>query len=249
MAGKVALHPLPSGLPALSVATAGETMLALDSGNALFFSGDAGAHWKRVRAAWEGRTVKVALAAPPASPAEQPVAVNRSAFGGGLQARMSAASATAATAQSAAGSGATLTGQVTDPTGAAIPGAAVTVTNKATAATVTVKADAAGRYFTGGLAAGAYRIDATARGFSRQELNLTLAASQQGRADLKLQVGQMSETVTVSSAPPRIETENSSLSTEVLQPERKKGVPPVFAITTEGGERWVSADGRSWKRE
>jgi hypothetical protein len=233
----------------MSVATAGETMLALDSGNTLFFSGDAGAHWKRVRAAWEGRAVKVALAVTQVAPMEQPVAANRPAIRDGSQGRMSTTTATAATAQSAAGSGATLTGQVTDPTGAAIPGGAVTVTNKATAATVTVKADAAGRYFTGGLAAGAYRIDATARGFSRQELNLTLAASQQGRADLKLQVGQMSETVTVSSAPPRIETENSSLSTEVLQPERKKGVPPVFAITTEGGERWVSADGRSWKRE
>jgi hypothetical protein len=59
----------------------------------------------------------------------------------------------------------------------------------------------------------------------------------------------MSETVTVTSPPPQIETENSSLSAEVLESKRKKDAPPVFAITTDAGKRWVSADGRNWKRE
>ena len=244
----VVLHPVPSGLPVLSVATAGQRMLALDSGNGLFLSGDAGAHWKQVRAKWHGRAVKVALAVTPGGPMQQTVVVNGPAFRGGLQGRMSAATEAAASAP-AAGDGATLTGQVTDPSGAVIPGAAVTVTNAATAAAVTVKTDAAGRYFAGGLAAGGYRVDATARGFARQELNVTLAASQQAKADLKLQVGQMSETVTVTDATPLLDTENATVSAQVLQSKTKKSAAPMFAITTDTGERWVSADGRSWKRE
>jgi hypothetical protein len=249
--GNVLLHPLPSGLPVLSVATAGETMLALDSGNALFFSGDAGAHWKRVRAKWHGRAVRVALATAPVVRRQQTLAANASATAQFEERRLriTTAAGTEATAQSVAEGVATLTGQVTDLAGAVIPGAAVTVTNAATAAPVTVKTDAAGRYFAGGLAAGAYRIDATARGFATQELNVTLAASQQAKADLKLQVGQMSETVRVTSASPQIETEDSSLSAEALKSKSKRGAPPVFAITTDAGERWLSADGRSWKRE
>jgi hypothetical protein len=78
---------------------------------------------------------------------------------------------------------------------------------------------------------------------------VTLAASQQGKADLKLQVGQMSETVTVTNGPALMETESTAVSAEVVQSKAKKGAAPVFAITTDAGERWVSADGRSWKRE
>jgi Carboxypeptidase regulatory-like domain/Putative zinc-finger len=247
--GNVVLHPLPSGLAVLSLATAGETTLALDSGNALFLSGDGGAHWKPVRARWQGRAVKVALAVTPVALTQQPVGVNTRAIRGELQGRISTATPTAAAAQPAAGGGATLAGQVTDPAGALIPGAAVTVTNAATSAAVTVETDAAGRYIAGGLAAGAYRIDATARGFASQEMTVTLTASQQGKADLRLQVGQMTETVTVTDAQPQIETESASLSAEVLKSKPKRGAAPVFAIATDAGERWVSADGRSWKRE
>jgi hypothetical protein len=249
--GNVLLHRLPSGLPVLSLATAGETMLALDSGNALFLSGDAGAHWKRVRAKWQGRAVKVALAVAPVVRMQQPLAVNPSATAqyDERKLRISTAAGTEATAQSVAGGGATLTGQVTDSAGAVIPGAAVTATNAATAAVVTVKTDTAGRYFAGGLAPGTYRIDVSAPGFAGQELNVTLAALQKATADLRLQVGQMTETVTVMSAAPQIETENSSDSAEVLNSKPKRGAPPLFAITTDAGERWVSADGRSWKRE
>jgi hypothetical protein len=245
----VALHPLPSGLPVLSVATAGDTMLALDSGNELFLSGDAGEHWKRVRAKWQGHAVKVALAVTPVALAQQPFPAKKAAIQGELQGRVSTASAAGPIAQTAAVGGAALTGQVTDPAGAVIPGASVTATNAATAAAVTVTTNAAGRYFADGLAPGTYRIDATARGFITQELTVTLAASQQERADLKLQVGQMTETVTVTNAPPLMETESTSLSAEIGKSKSKRGAPPVFAITTDAGVRWLSADGQSWKRE
>jgi hypothetical protein len=220
-------------------------MLALDSGNRVFLSGDGGTHWRRVRTKWQGRAVKVALAV---TPAQQTVVVNGPAFPRELQGRMSAANEAAASAP-VAGGGATLAGQVTDPAGAVIPGTSVTVTNAATGVAVRGRTDAAGRYSASGLAAGAYRIDASAQGFVRQELNVTLAASQPEIADFKLQVGQMSETVTVTDAAPQIETEDASLSVEVLQSKPKRNAAPMFAITTDAGERWVSADGRSWKRE
>jgi hypothetical protein len=247
--GNVAMHPLPSKLPVLSVATAGQTMLALDSGNTLFFSSDGGTHWKLVRPRWQGRVVKVALAVTPDAAKQQPVAANKAEIRGELQGRIHTASAAPVPmAQSAAGGDATLTGQVADPAGAMITGAAVTVTNATTAAAVTVKSDATGRYFAGGLAPGAYRIDATARGFARQELNVTLAASQQAKADLKLQVGQMTETVTVTNSPPQIETESAALSAEMIKSKPNRDTPPVFAITTDTGAKWVSADGQNWKR-
>jgi len=195
--------------------------------------------------------VKVALAVAPVATMLQSAAMSGPAVDqNAAEPRIGTATATAAVAAPPlAEGGATLTGQVTDPTGAAIPGALVMVTNATTAAAVTVTTDATGRYFTGGLTAGVYRIDATARGFVRQELNVALAASQQGRADLKLQIGQASETITVTSASPQIETENSSLSAEMAKSKPKRGSPPVFTITTDAGERWVSADGQSWKRE
>jgi hypothetical protein len=74
-----AVH-LPSELPAVSIAHAGEWMLAIDNAGALFFSEDSGANWEPVTKQWTGRAVLVRKnatpkpeeAAPPAAKRESP---------------------------------------------------------------------------------------------------------------------------------------------------------------------------------
>jgi hypothetical protein len=57
------LRPLPSGLPATSVASSKRQMVAIDLHSNVFFSKNGGKHWKAVAAQWQGRAVKVELAA------------------------------------------------------------------------------------------------------------------------------------------------------------------------------------------
>ncbi len=244
-------RPLPSGLPVLSSAASGQTMLALDSADTLFYSVDAGLHWKPVRAKWPGRAVHVALAVSPAAAVAVPVAAAKPATAQRQAVQMNAGRAAApAKLQSKVSGGATLSGQVTDSAGAVVPNALVTIVNGSSSSTVMVKTDNAGRYLATGLAPGAYRISVTLPGFARREQTVTLAESQSARTDVKLQVGAATETVEVTSAAPPIETEdNSSRVAGMLKAKSKSSVPPVFAITTDSGQRWVSADGKSWKRE
>jgi hypothetical protein len=63
-------HPLPSGLPAISVVAAGHRQLAIDTGHSLFLSNDDGLQWKPVSAPWKGRAVRLNPAGAP-SPATQ----------------------------------------------------------------------------------------------------------------------------------------------------------------------------------
>jgi len=90
-----------------------------------------------------------------------------------------------------------LTGTVTDASGASIPNASVAVSDATKQTVQTVKSDAAGRYQIDGLASGSYKIEAAAPGFQKLEQPVTLATAQQDVANLKLQVGSASETVSV----------------------------------------------------
>src|ERR1700754_4714237 len=63
-----------------------------------------------------------------------------------------------------------LTGTIYDPTGAAVPGAAVTVRNDATGVEINVKSGSAGEYRVPNLPVGTYMISVTATGFGKVEL-------------------------------------------------------------------------------
>src|SRR5207245_6345507 len=74
-------------------------------------------------------------------------------------------------------SGATLSGTITDPSGAAIAGAKVSIANKATGITRDVTADAAGFYSAPNLLPGPYEVTTSASGFStakQSDLTLTV---------------------------------------------------------------------------
>jgi hypothetical protein len=255
--------PLPSKLAALSVMAQGPREVAMDVAHALFVSEDGGVHWKGVKPRWKGQAVRLELAngaVPAAAPALFAGSMN--GFGRGMAAgalsnadigNSTVAAATATATASPVGAGAaTLTGTVSDPVGAVIPGATVKVTNSASGAAVSVRSDRSGRYGLGGLAAGTYRVDATAPGFTALQTRVELTASQQAVSNLRLTVGAASETVTVTNAAPAIDLEQATLQSEVkgkMEAKARKAAPPVFAITTEKGERWVSLDGQSWTRQ
>jgi Carboxypeptidase regulatory-like domain/TonB-dependent Receptor Plug Domain len=104
-------------------------------------------------------------------------------------------------------------GNITDATGAVVPGATVEVTNLETTITKRAVADSQGFYQVLQLPIGRYEITAEATGFSKSvsrpanalEINQTL------RVDITLEVGAATEHVTVDSQPSTVETQNSTV--------------------------------------
>jgi hypothetical protein len=255
-------HPLPSRLPVLSIAAQARLMVAIDTRNAVFLSKDDGRHWKAIRAQWQGRAVRANLVGFPV--------VRRTGFSQDKE--TGAAALRAANAQPAGNvneavvvngrslsalPGSSLTGMVTDRTGAVVPGATVVVTDMAAHTVRTVRTDSGGRYAVDGLAPGTYRVEARSPGFKTETLAaVAVAASQPAVANLSLTIGASTQTVTVTSAAP-IETESAGVSAsamEISASKKEKAKPaapspptPVFEIFTDNGERWTSADGVTWK--
>jgi hypothetical protein len=253
-------HPLPSRLPVLSIAAQARLMVAIDTRNAVFLSRDDGRHWKAIRAQWQGRAVRANLVGFPV--------VSRAGFSQDKE--TGAAALRAANAQPAGNvneavvvngrslsalPGSSLTGMVTDRTGAVVPGATVVVTDMAAHTVRTVRTDSGGRYAVDGLAPGTYRVEARSPGFKTETLTaVAVAASQPAVANLSLTIGASTQTVTVTSAAP-IETETVDASAMEISASKKKNAKPaapsqptpVFEIVTDNGERWTSADGVTWK--
>ena len=101
-------------------------------------------------------------------------------------------------------------GQVLDSSGAAIPGAAVTVTNVATAEAKNVETDASGNYQVVYLIPGRYEVAAQKTGFATvKQTAFELQVDQKARIDLTLPPGSTSETVSVSTETPVLKTESS----------------------------------------
>jgi len=104
---------------------------------------------------------------------------------------------------------ATLTGTVSDPNGAALPNVKVTATNQGTKLEHTAQTSDSGVYTIPFLPVGEYVITVEATGFRRLVSNpITLEVNQTARVDLKLQVGEVSQEVTVEGIAPILQTEN-----------------------------------------
>ena len=101
---------------------------------------------------------------------------------------------------------ATLTGTVTDPTGAVVPGAQVTAHESATGLDRTVPTDSAGLYTLPSLAPGEYRLQVTAPGFALYTVRtLTLEVDQRTNLNVELGLASAGETVQVESSAPLID--------------------------------------------
>jgi outer membrane receptor protein involved in Fe transport len=121
----------------------------------------------------------------------------------------------AAFAQSEIG-GATLSGTVRDPSGAAVPNVKVTAKQTATGFTRVAQSSSAGIYSFTALPPGGYQVTAEAQGFKSTELkDITLAVGAVATVDLAMQLGTASETITVAAEATGVETERSQTSTSV----------------------------------
>src|SRR5205814_2348048 len=108
------------------------------------------------------------------------------------------------------------TGVVTDPSGAAIPNAKVTVTNMGTSLSVTTTSNQNGVYVVKELPVGTYKITAEAKGFkTRTDTNLALNAGTIQRVEFGMQLGQAQEVVEVTGEAATVNTEDSKLADTV----------------------------------
>jgi hypothetical protein len=112
----------------------------------------------------------------------------------------------------ASGPTGTITGTVTDPTGAVIPSAHIEILNESTNATRGATCNSEGDYTVALLPPGHYRVTVESAGFRRSLVNgVVLDVDQTVRVDFKLVVGAVTEEVTVSETPPIVQTDTSTL--------------------------------------
>ena len=116
-------------------------------------------------------------------------------------------------------------GQVTDTTGAAVPNATITVTDKGKGTSVQVTSNETGEYSVSNLIPGVYDIKATAPGFGTiVSPGVQVAADTSPKIDLKLTVGNTSETVTVTGEPPQLQTDKAEVGS-VFNEKSISGLP------------------------
>lgn len=112
--------------------------------------------------------------------------------------------------------GATLSGTVSDPSGAVIAGAQISIKNKGTDVTRTLTSDSSGFYSAPNLLPGSYEITVTATGFSTSvQSNITLSVGAQQLLNFGLKVGESSQTVQVTESAPTVELTSATISAQV----------------------------------
>jgi len=150
----------------------------------------------------------------------------------------------------------TIVGTVTDPSGAIIPGARVTATNVATAVSQSTVTTGAGTYTIPNLVVGTYNISAEGQGFkSGSATGVTLDVSQTRQVDFKLTLVGVESTVEVNTAPPLINTTDSTVgglvSEEQVQtlPLNGRNITGLVlmqpgVVTNTGSMGWMAPQGQ-----
>ncbi len=125
-----------------------------------------------------------------------------------------------------------ISGIITDPTGAAIPNASITVTDTATGLTKVVKSGPAGDFRVPLLAPGPYSVTVVAAGFQKTVTHTTVAIGQIAAVNLKLSIAKGTQTVEVNANTiPLLQTQNSELSTTLNENEVQNIPNPGGDIT------------------
>ena len=125
-------------------------------------------------------------------------------------------------AQNSTGS---VVGLVTDATGAAIPGAHIMLSNTATGEVQTAKASETGNYTFLNLKPGPYQLKVDFKGFKTFiQSNMDVQIGGTLRVNAQLEIGQEVETVTVTSAPPDLQTDSADLG-GVVEQEQIQNTP------------------------
>ncbi|HYP07871.1 MAG TPA: carboxypeptidase regulatory-like domain-containing protein, partial [Bryobacteraceae bacterium] len=135
----------------------------------------------------------------------------------------------------------TITGTVSDPASAIIPGAQVAAINRENGSTFETVTTPTGNYTLPSLPAGMYDLNIEVPGFKRHsQPNIQVQVAQTVRLDVVLQVGTTTDTVTVTSEAPMLRTENAEQSINVSG-NRINNLPLNF-----GGGGGSTGTIRSW---
>jgi len=107
-------------------------------------------------------------------------------------------------------------GNIEDPSGSAIVTATITLTNKGTGQIYESKTDESGRYLIQNILPGDYDLKVAATGFKTQtRTDIRVAASVVTRTDLRMEVGSLSEQITVEATATVLQTDKADTHTEL----------------------------------
>jgi hypothetical protein len=122
----------------------------------------------------------------------------------------------------------TIVGTVQEASGAVIPGASVTVTNTEKGTALAFETDQNGSYYAPFLIPGTYEVKVERAGFRAEARSgIVLQVDQRARVDFTLSLGQVTQTVNVTAAPPLVQSESASLGQVISQ-------APVEALPLNG---------------
>jgi Carboxypeptidase regulatory-like domain len=131
--------------------------------------------------------------------------------------------ASALWAQSTVSTG-SIQGTVTDPNGAVVSGANITITNKATGTSAKTNSTASGTYSSGALLPGQYDVRIENKGFRTEVLTVTVQVGVVTTGNAQLVVGQASEVIEVTGAAVAVNTEQSTVQ-GVLNAQQIENLP------------------------
>src|SRR5215469_13579465 len=117
-----------------------------------------------------------------------------------------------------------ISGAVSDPSGAVVASAPIVVTNTATNVSRSTTTDSAGIYTVPDLVPGPYSVRVNMAGFQPMTTNVSVQVQQAVRVDFALVVGQASQTIEVSSTAAALDTENGTVGT-VIENQRINDLP------------------------
>src|SRR6201993_778802 len=118
-----------------------------------------------------------------------------------------------------------ISGIVTDPTGAVVIGATVTATNTQTGIRSVIFTDKSGFYNFPDLSVGTYDLEAEQKGFKTfHQTKIVIDANSAIKIDVKLELGEVSEKVTVESQAAHVETQSTQMG-EVITSQKMAAVP------------------------
>jgi hypothetical protein len=117
-----------------------------------------------------------------------------------------------------------LTGTVTDPSGAVVSGAKVVITNQGTNQSTTLTSNSAGSFSSGPLDPGSYKVQVSAKGFSSISQSVVVQVGNTASMNAKLAVGQESTIIDVQGSVVQVNTEQASVQ-GVLTSDQIENLP------------------------
>jgi hypothetical protein len=115
-------------------------------------------------------------------------------------------------------------GSITDPSGAVVSGAKISISNGATGRVITVKSTSAGAYTSGALTPGDYKLRVEAPGFKTTEVAVTVQVGVTSPGNVKLQLGQNTQVVEVQSTSVEVNTQQATVQ-GVLTSQQIENLP------------------------